>query len=264
MLIVIKDKWLWGCDDMVHGHKETVPFHCSCSSSSRSQETRQQTSSLFHFNSTSCSFEIEYTFAFSRNDDDCTAAQHTTAELPHVIVVISIAVSYTSHHQDSLQRRWIGNKWMWHEIGNRNSLCSSLLHCDFHEGWGCVAVDNGAEWALWEFTKREQMQNCGKSRGALKNIFQWLYIQFSKRLISSIDNTSSNDVELKGENETFSYFTFLQRNLSHVNLVHSFVHTPTTRKLTEEQRSTQLTADGMKNSSIHTQSIFAMLCCCCW
>lgn len=134
-----------------------------------------------------------------------TAQHSTTAELPHVIVVISIAVSYTSHHQDSLQRRWIGNKWMWHEIGNRNSLYSSLLHCDFHEGWG-VAVDNGAEWALWEFTKREQMQNCGKSRGALKNIFQWLYIQFSKRLISSIDNTSSNDVELKGGEWNFFIF----------------------------------------------------------
>lgn len=140
-----------------------------------------------------------------------TAQHSTTAELPHVIVVISIAVSYTSHHQDSLQRRWIGNKWMWHEIGNRNSLCSTLR---FSSGMGCMAVDNGAEWALWEFTKREQMQNCGKSRRALKNIFQWLYIQFSKRLISSIDNTSSNDVELKGENETFSYFTSLSSSIS--------------------------------------------------
>jgi hypothetical protein len=65
------------------------------------------------------------------------------------IHIISIAVSYTSNHQDSLQRRWIGNNWIWHEDGNRKKSHRLMR--------GNIFTDKNI-------------------------IFHWFYIQFSNRL----------------------------------------------------------------------------------
>lgn len=188
MLIVSEDKWLWRWNDMVDDililmilldttynktrqfkAKSSILFHC-IARLSPSRVNNHQKFFMFHFIPHSCFSRDTYNSLFEK-------WWLHTASHPHIIA-ISIAVSYTSHHQDSLQRRWIGNKWMRHEIGNRKKFVIRYVR----RSASCSR-------------RGEEFERCKRTkRGTMKNIFQWFYIQFSKRLISSIDNTSSKEI----------------------------------------------------------------------
>lgn len=197
-------RWYSDSDDSARHHtqqNETVQgkkFNSISLHRSSLPKPRQQSSEIFHV-----SFHLMPHSCFSRDTYNSLFEKWWlhTASHPHIIA-ISIAVSYTSHHQDSLQRRWIGNKWMRHEIGNRKKFVIRYVR----RSASCSR--RGEEFVRCKRTKR----------GTMKNIFQWFYIQFSTRLISSIDNTSSKEIN----SPLSKLFIF--------NLIREFVQLMHTRK----------------------------------